>query len=299
MAKDIYQEIWDEDQQHCGLKAIKKDVKIDKSLEKHGYVVVDEKKTSDEGHKVIVDVHIPAGKQKSYDLVEDLFNNYVLDQTKPELNTPSELKTEQQEIQSFIEYAYVTPPMQKAREFYVAQSGKDVTDDEWWAIIERVWFDQFDIGANLDLSGFEHVVVGEQQRGKVQGYHFWYKYYLDERFVPDTLPSSSPPSDSPKDAIHFLGWEGTFNSASPDCVTLSFIWEAFDYKKKDYRKLTKPIGGFWVGPSVEGLLAIGTVRFLEQAFAPKQATINGITYNLELFRSPDNKHLRTFFPKEK
>jgi hypothetical protein len=235
---------------------------------------------------------------KSYDLVEVLFNNYVLDQTKPEVDTVEDLKTEQQEIQSFIQYAYKTPPMQKAREYYSEQTKKEVTDDEWWAIIERVWFAQFDSGKNQDLSGFEHVIVGEQKQGKVQGYHFWYKYYLDEKFVPDAFSSLSDPANSVKDTIHFLGWEGKRNS-SPDCVTLSFVWEAFDYKAKEYRKLTKPIGGFWVGPSVEGLMAIGTVRFLEQAFAPKKATINDVTYNLILFRSPDDKHLRTFFPEDK
>ena len=294
---DIYQEIWDEDQKHCGLKAIKKGDPIDAATKDHGYVIVDEKEVDDKNHKVIVEVHIPDRKRKSYDLVEDLFNNYVLDQTKPEVDTPQELMVEKQEIQSFIDYAYKTPPMQKAREYYSKQTRKEVTDAEWWAIIERIWFDQFDSGKNKNLSGFEHVIVGEQKQGKVQGYHFWYKYYLDEQFVPDTLPLSTPPS-LPKDTIHFLGWEGKRNS-SPDCVTLSFIWEAFDYKRKEYRKLTKPIGGFWVGPSVEGLMAIGTVRFLEQAFAPKQATINDVTYNLVLFRSPNDKHLRTFFPEDK
>lgn len=296
---DIYQEIWNEDQRHCGLKAIKKGERIDNDTKKHGYVVVDEKEVTDEDHKVIVEVHIPDTKKKSYELVETLFNNYVLDQTKPEIDTPQELMVEKQEIQSFIEYAYKTPPMEKAREYYSEQTRRKVTDDEWWAIIERIWFDQFDSGKqNKGLSGFEHVIVGEQKQGKVQGYHFWYKYYLDEQFVPDALPFSSTPVSSAKDTIHFLGWEGKRNS-SPDCVTLSFIWEAFDYKEKKYRKLTKPIGGFWVGPSVEGLMAIGTVRFLEQAFAPKKATINNVTYNLVLFRSPNDKHLRTFYPEDK
>jgi poly(U)-specific endoribonuclease len=295
---DIYQEIWDEDQKHCGLKAIKKGDPIDAATKDHGYVIVDEKEVTDKDHKVIVEVHIPPSKIKSYDLVEVLFNNYVLDQTKPEVDTLEDLKTEQQEIQSFIEYAYKTPPMQKARKYYSEQTKKEVTDDEWWAIIERVWFAQFDSGKNQDLSGFEHVIVGEQKQGKVQGYHFWYKYYLDEHFVPDTFSSLNNPAGSVKDTIHFLGWEGKRN-LSPDCVTLSFVWEAFDYKAKQYRKLTKPIGGFWVGPSVEGLMAIGTVRFLEQAFAPKKATINDVTYNLILFRSPNDKHLRTFYPEDK
>lgn len=295
---DIYQEIWDTDQNHSGLKAVRKDEEIDQDTKDTGYVVVDEKDTEDEDHKVIVEVHIPANKQESYGLVETLFNNYVLDQTKPEINTARELKTEEQEIQSFIEYVYKTPPMDVARKYYSEQTRKKVTDDEWWAITERIWFAQYDDGGNKDLSGFEHVVVGEQKQGRVQGYHFWYKYYLDENhFGGNDFLASNNSTDSSNDLIKFLGWKGQFN-ASPECVTLSYVWEAPDYKNKKLRKLTKPIGGFWVGPSIEGLMALGNIRFLEAAFSPKKATINDVTYNLKLYRSPDDRHLRTFYPEQ-
>lgn len=296
---NIYQEIWDADQRHCGIKAVKKGDKIDAATQAQGYVVVDEKKDAGKDHKLIVEVVIPAAKEESYTRVATLFNNYTLDQTKPEINQPDEAK----EVQKFIEAVYKSPPMQVARNYISAQYREqpkrdgfslsqetrgDLTDDEWWAILERVWFEQFDNGVNQDLSGFEHVLVGEQQQGKVQGYHFWYKYYLDENFVFEGKMS---------DSIDFLSWQGNPGDETADVVTLSYKWRAFDYEKKKFRPLTKPIGGFWVGPSAEGLMAIGTVRFLNDVFAPKKAEINKVLYNLPLYRSPNGRNLRTFYPE--
>ncbi|MBD2341226.1 hypothetical protein H6G64_30105 [Calothrix sp. FACHB-156] len=287
---NIYQEIWDADQEHNGIKAVKKGDKIDAATKAQGYVVVDEKKNALQDHKLLVEVVIPPAKEESYTRVATLFNNYTLDQTKPEINKPEEAK----EVQEFIEAVYKSPPMQVARNYvsqqYLQRGVKDeeLTDNEWWAILQRVWFEQFDDGMNKDLSGFEHVLVGEQKQGKVQGYHFWYKYYLDENFVFEGKMS---------DSIDFLGWQGNEGDETPDVVTLSYRWRAFDYEKKKFRPLTKPIGGFWVGPSAEGLMAIGTVRFLNDVFAPKKAEINKVFYNLSMFRSPNGRNLRTFYPE--
>jgi hypothetical protein len=287
---DIYQQIWDADQQHCGIKAVKKGDKIDAATRAHGYVIVDEKKDAGTNHQLIVKVEIPAHKKESYARVATLFNNYTLDQTKPEVNEPEESK----EVQEFIEAIYKSPPMQVARDYvskqYLQREIRDhkLTDDEWWAILQRVWFEQFDNGANQDLSGFEHVLVGEQKQGKAQGYHFWYKYYLDEHFVFE---------GETFDSIDFLAWKNDSGDRTPDVVTLSYKWRAFDYVREEFRPLTKPIGGFWVGPSAEGLMAIGTVRFLNEIFAPKKAEINNVLYNLPLFRSPNDRNLRTFYPE--
>jgi poly(U)-specific endoribonuclease len=281
---DIYQQIWDADQAHAGLRAVKKGQPIDAATRDHGYVVVDEAKNAGPEHRLLVELVIPPGKAVSYKRVEVLFNNYTLDQTKPEVNFPDE----EREVQAFIEAVYKTPPMEVARGYVSTQAGRSIATSEWWSILERVWFEQFDMGSNKDLSGFEHVIVGEQKQGKVQGYHFWYKYYLDENFRTD---------DEVVDTIKFLRWEGKPGDTSPDVATLSYQWQAFDYERKVYRKLTKPIGGFWIGPSVEGLMAMGTVRCLAEALAPKKAVINDARYNLPLYRSPNDRNLRTFYPE--
>jgi poly(U)-specific endoribonuclease len=284
---DIYQEIWDADQAGAGLKAVMNGVEIDAATKAQGYVVVNEDENATAEHRVIEEIVIPAAKQKSYDLAAMLFNNYTLDQTKPERNFPEE----ETEVQEFLEIVHKSEPMRIARDFVSVQSGENVTEDQWWAILQRVWFEQFDDGRNQDLSGFEHVVVGEQKQGKVQGYHFWYKYYMDERFRRDDR------DDSETDLIKFLVWKNSPEDVSPEVVTLSYQWRAFDYDARKFRKLTKPIGGFWVGPSIEGLLALGTVRFLPEAMAPKKAVINGVKYDLPMFRSSNDRHMRTFYPK--
>lgn len=284
---DIYQDIWDADQTHAGLKAIQPGTEITPALTAHGYVVVNKEANAGANHRVIEEVVLPDGKAPTYALAKKLFNNYTLDQTKLENDFPEE----EAEVQAFLDKVHDCPPMARARAYVAEQSGEDVSKDQWWAILQRVWFERFEMGNNKDLSGFEHVIVGEQKQGKVQGYHSWYKYYLDERFRRDDE------EDSETDLIKFLSWKGPAGNQSPDAVTLSYEWRAFDYEAEEFRKLTKPIGGFWVGPSVEGLMALGTVRCLPEAMAPKKTIINGVKYNLPMFRSPNDRHLRTFYPE--
>ena len=42
-------------------------------------------------------------------------------------------------------------------------------------------------------------------------------------------------------------------------------------------------------------MALGTVRFFERGRS--ETTINGARYQIELYRSPDGRSLRTFFPR--
>jgi poly(U)-specific endoribonuclease len=79
----------------------------------------------------------------------------------------------------------------------------------------------------------------------------------------------------------------------PEVVTLAFRWHAEDDGVP--RPLYEPIGGFWVGCSIEGLMALGLVRFFERGRI--EATINGARYEVELHRSPDGQSIRTFFPR--
>lgn len=282
---DIYQEIWNVDQAHAGLTAVHQGNAVSDAVRSNGYVVVKENQDAKRDHKLIEQVHIPPRKEKSYGLLRALLNNYTLDQTKSESSFPEE----QKEVQEFLDYIHTSPPMEVAREYAAARMGQPVSRDQWWAILQRVWFEQFTDGKNRDLSGFEHVVVGEQKKGEVKGYHSWYKYYLDEHF---RRTQEEPVQDS----IGFLAWKRPAGDATPDVATLSFNWRAFDYEAGQFRPLTKPVGGFWIGPSTEGMMAIGTVRFLPEVMAPKRAEINGYAYDLPLYRSPNDRHLRTFFP---
>jgi poly(U)-specific endoribonuclease len=72
-------------------------------------------------------------------------------------------------------------------------------------------------------------------------------------------------------------------------------WDAFDVETGARRPLMEPIGGFWIGCSVEGLVALGTARFFERGTV--EAVINGARYQIDLYRSEDGQSLRTTFPR--
>ena len=283
----VYQRIWDVDQATNGIPAIPADQAGDPA---RGFVKVDMRATRAPEHRLFVEVQIPAHKRRSYDLCKALFDNYRLDQTKPEDNRPEEAR----ETLALLDALTDSAPLVAARE-HLEQSGTRFSRDAWQELIFDIWFRQFDDGRNLDLSAFEHVVVGEQRGGKINGHHFWYKYYLDDWAAfwgQDDIDYDGSRYDGPDRREDRLTASGR---QVPEVVTLAYSWDAYDAETGQRRALYKPIGGFWVGCSIEGLLALGTVRFFERGRI--ETTINGARYEIELYRSPDGRSLRTFFPR--
>ncbi len=286
-APSSYQRIWDADQAHRGVPAIPVSARGDREL---GYVRVDERGQGPE-HRLFTEVHIPARKRATYDLCRALFDNYRLDQTKPEDNTPAEAR----EILALLDAITDSAPMAEAQAQVGQITGRSYGRDEWQEVIFRLWFRQFDDGRNRHLSGFEHVVVGEQKGGKVSGYHFWYKYYLDD------WPIFLNSDDIDFVGLRYDGAQGragrltTLGTRVPEIATLAFRWDAYDFATGERRPLHKPVGGFWIGCSVEGLMALGTLRFFQRG--PIETVINGAQYRIELYRSPDRQSLRTCFPR--
>lgn len=284
---DAYQRIWDIDQAANGVPAISAEEAGDR---RRGFVKVDERAGQNPEHRLFSEVHIPPHKRRSYDLCKALFDNYRLDQTKPENNRPDEAG----ETLALLDALADSAPMMAARE-HLEEGRARYSHDAWQELIFDVWFRQSDDGGNLDLSGFEHVAVGEQNGGRVNGHHFWYKYYLDD------WAAFSGQDDIDYDGSRYDGphrREGRLTPIGrrvPEVVTLAYSWEAYDFETPQRRALYKPIGGFWVGCSIEGLLALGTLRFF--AHRHVETTINGARYEIELHRSPDGQSLRTFFPR--
>jgi poly(U)-specific endoribonuclease len=284
----IYQRIWDADQAASGIPAIAAGQAGDPG---RGFVAVDERATRDPDHRLFAEVRIPEPKRRTYDLCRALFDNYRLDQTKPEDNRLGEVR----ETLELLDAVADSAPMAAARAHLKDQRKKSYSRDAWQELIFDVWFRQFNDGRNLDLSGFEHVAVGEQNGGTVNGHHFWYKYYLDD------WAAFSGADDIEYDGTRYDGRnrrDGRLSALGrqvPDVVTLAYGWDAYDYESGQRRPLYKPIGGFWVGCSIEGLMALGTVRFFERGRI--ETTINGARYELEVHRSPDGQSLRTFFPR--
>lgn len=284
----IHQRIWDADQHANGLRPLAVGEAGDPD---QGYVVVAETDSREPDHRLFAEVHLPDRKRRTYDLAQVLFDDYRLDQTKPEEVTPEEARG----ILALLDAVTDSAPMAVARDHVERLEGRRYSRDAWQERLYDIWFRPFDLGRNLDLSGFEHVMVGEQHGGRIGGYHFWYKYHLDDD--PQALGG---------DGIDFDGtrYDGPRGRAGrltpighqvPEIVTLAHRWHARDGTSDERRPLYKPIGSFFVGCSVEGLMALGVVRFAERGEVV--TVIEGARYRLDLHRSPDGRSLRTFFPR--
>jgi poly(U)-specific endoribonuclease len=284
---DIYQQIWDADQTGNGVRAIKEG---DAEDEDAGFVrVVNGPATAD--LRILNKVVIPERKRRTYDLVTKLFDNYALSESMPETETQGE----RDEVHDLLQAMVDTAPMQVAREYVETATQSTISSERWYTTLVELWFRRFSQGGDPHLSGFEHVVVGEQEGAKIQGYHFWYKYYLDDGVA--RAIDGNPFPGLRDDRIEYVRSEASdAQGAFPESVTIGYKWNAPDYDAQAIRPLTKPIGGFFVGCSVEGLLAMGAVRAHVAARAPKEAVINGVRYALKVFRSADDKNIRTFYP---
>lgn len=283
---DIYQQIWDADQQGNGVEAI-----LDGSSgdQKRGYVKVAQGSGPD--FKIISEVHIPPQKQKTYDLVTQIFDNYALDERDQEIETPEE----REEIHNLLQVLVDTPPMQVARNYVSDATGTAISTERWYATLLEMWFRTFSQGGDPALSGFEHVFVGEKEGQKLQGYHFWYKYWLDDGLA-GTIDRNRFPGLANDRIQYGRSQAGPGQKAFPESITLSYSWDAPDYDNKKIVKTSKPKGGFFVGCSVEGLMAMGTVAAHVGAQAQKTAIIHGARYDLKIFLSGDKRHVRTFYP---
>jgi hypothetical protein len=132
--------------------------------------------------------------------------------------------------------------------------------------------------------GFEHVFCGEARSdGKVGGYHWWYKFYREERA-------------GRVDYLYSL--EGTTDSR---IATIRFTWDP-DGPGTRFRPFLKPIGGFTVGDSPAALLALGHLAVQlkldrnQDAGADFVANINGAPYRWVLVLDRRTGSLVSLYP---
>ncbi|MGD9210707.1 MAG: hypothetical protein PVI90_08015 [Desulfobacteraceae bacterium] len=293
---EIFQKIWDADQCGNGVPALRPEDPKDPT---RGYVVVDEPTTClNSDHRVISEVVIPEKKRETYLLCQNLFDNYALERAVREQIRSGELREELDFIDSILE----TPPIETARRFLEDSLDVTISTNTLAAMIKETWFTIGRAGNQPDASGFEHVFVGEQaaKQSQIGGYHFWYKYWLDDG-------GRNAAGHAVKDRIKYLGTQyGAAENPGkgvliPEVITLEMKWKApvGDMANPDpsrTKELHKPIGGFFVGCSPEGLIALGLVRARTQS--SKITRINGAEYQLDLHRLDQNKNaVRTFFPR--
>ena len=173
-----------------------------------------------------------------------MFNNYALPEGDLELDT----ENERTEKHALIEAIRDTPPMQVARAYVGEQIGQTITSDRWHNTLVEMWFREFSQGGDPALTGFEHVIVGEQEGGKVQGYHFWYKYFLDDGFAREVDGGTQVVPGLSDDRIIYNGPKTAQGQmAFPETVTISFKWDAPDYDRKRSTSLVQKDRRFFCG----------------------------------------------------
>lgn len=140
--------------------------------------------------------------------------------------------------------------------------------------LKKNWF-----GSGL---GFEHVVAGELNGKKVSGYHWWYKFYHDERAGNTQIRAVSGDVGNPK------------------AFTGSFHWDP-DGEDGPLPKGYKSIGGFSIGNSVQAVLALGHIAMevsRKHGSIPGamrfRANINGAESYWQLYTM--NGNIRSLYP---
>ena len=127
-----------------------------------------------------------------------------------------------QEIDTYLDSIKNDPVIKHA----LTSTGTSIAD------LKKNWF-----GSGL---GFEHVVAGELNGKKVSGYHWWYKFYNDERAGNTQIRAV------------------TADVGNPKAFTGSFYWDP-DGEDGPLPNAYKSIGGFAIGNSVQAILALGHI----------------------------------------
>lgn len=130
-------------------------------------------------------------------------------------------------------------------------------------------------------AGFEHVIAGEYKGGEVSGYHWWYKFYCDEK----------------AGRAKYLKTLDGFNN--PRVFTGQFSWDPDG--SGPISTAMKKKGGFSIGNSPMALLAIGHIA-MESArklgsipgAMTFRAGINGEVMNWQVYTMGGS--LRSLFP---
>lgn len=298
-------EIWHADMKQNGLTPLIKDLSDHEGNLNDGYVIVDmnpfpnrNPNPSDERQvNVLKKVVIPDHKIKSYELFKALHDNYNWRKNQDD-PTPQQ---EWEEVDKLLQFAITTEPMKIARKFAEKKEfiSSNSPDEEWINQLKALWFKQYE---DNSTSLFEHVFIGEQggrnrddDGYSLGGHHFWYHYHINDG--PFEMTNF-------EDNIVFLKHVEVTRlekSNKAEVITIEY-----NYTKKDEHgeeELYKFKGGFFVGVSVEGLLAIGTVAFLvdsEDTDVKIEVALNEEVFDLIVWRTRDRfKNPRTFFPQIK
>ncbi|QDY85957.1 hypothetical protein FQU75_22910 [Paenibacillus polymyxa] len=291
----LFEEIWQADMDGNGVLPLIKGVSDSDRNDEKGYVIVDMDPFSGRGGRgernrevnVLTNVTIPEEKMASYNIFQKFHNNYDWHEKENDPVT----EEEENEIRELLEFSIKTPPMKIVRDYALEKKiiSNGTSDEEWLEQLKDIWFGQYQRNST---SAFEHIFMGEQKGTELNGHHFWYHYYINDGPFEVTHV---------RDAIHFLKTVEVVRAEQShlaEVITIKYNYEEVD-SAGNKTVLQKKKGGFFVGTSTEGLIALGTAAFFDgRENVPIE--LNGEKYDLAVFKAQDDPtKLRTFFPKIK
>ena len=106
----------------------------------------------------------------TFRLAHDLFGMFTENQRLGEIYSEQKQRT----IDAFWDLVSESECMKRVWEHFRIEN-----NDQLKQRIKRLWFDQYTMSEKVvDVSGFEHCMVGEMGNREVKGYHYWYKVCL-------------------------------------------------------------------------------------------------------------------------
>ena len=221
------------------------------------------------------------------------------DNYEPCVSEEEEVTREEiQEERDFIDSVVETKPMEIAREFMIKKGL--ISDDlmSFKRFLHRMWFSLYPrarrnkgifvftyytlpiffyfyfIFLLLGSCAFEHVFLGEVKNGKVNGFHNWIFFLMEEQ----------------KGDVDYYGFNYilSFNNRKGAVIKTVFEWEG----------VVKPVSGIFLGLSPEMEMALYTLCTLLKPDEPCTVKLGGKTIDIttHIYRHRGKKYLGTAFP---
>ena len=126
---------------------------------------------------MIAEVVIPDDKRLTYDLTKALLDNYRLDQTKREDTTQPEAA----EMLALIEAVTDSAPMEATRwTFWASAAATPIRGTSSRTSCSTSGFANMTWAAISTFPASSMWWSASRRRARSVGYHFWYRYYLDD-----------------------------------------------------------------------------------------------------------------------
>ncbi|KAK9836275.1 hypothetical protein WJX81_001454 [Elliptochloris bilobata] len=181
-------------------------------------------------------------QRRTYALFFSLLDNYHRDTGVAERATPQQKR----EVSDFLDAVLISTPMQYV---HACLSAKRLVAPEPRAFKDQLfqmWFQPYTRESRDDTSGFEHVFVGEVDKGRVSGFHNWIAFQAEEAAGRLNYLGHLPPRGRGRGASEY---EDT--GPGERLVSVQFAWGPE----------VKDVSSIWIGTSPEFEMALYTLCF--------------------------------------